>query len=110
MRALLHLPLSWLPRLPAGTLLALPLGFLGWDGLGACFSWMKPSPDPSSPPQIPIKGSKYFLLLDKANRRGLPRELNLRFLPLLSLGPEPWPRDLLDHSASQTTRKPQGHC
>lgn len=50
------------------TLLAPPLGFLGRILLGGCFSWMKPLSDPSSPPQVPIKCSKYFLLLNKANK------------------------------------------
>lgn len=45
-----------------------PLGFLGRNLLGGCFSWKKPLLDPSSPPQVPIKCSKYFLLLNKANK------------------------------------------
>lgn len=49
-------------------LLAPPLRFLGRILLRGCFSWMKPLSDPSSPPQVPIKCSKYFLLLNKANK------------------------------------------
>lgn len=45
-----------------------PVGFLGRILLGGCFSWMEPLRDPSSPPQVPIKCSKYFLLLNKANK------------------------------------------
>lgn len=68
-------PLSWLLcplRLPSlATLRESPGPHLG-------FSWLDPPwklflldgafPDPSSPPQVPIKCSKYFLLLNKANK------------------------------------------
>lgn len=50
------------------TLLVPALGFSWQDPPWRLFLLDEASPDPSSPPQVPIKCSKYFLLLNKANK------------------------------------------